>query len=85
MPGGIFYEIWPLEKGRNLISHHSGVPSKLGPLGLDYLLKARSVGSYVITGVQGKPVGRDPWLERPVERKKIPDGESGAAICNGQL
>ena len=30
MPGGIFFEIWPLEKGRTLTSHPCGVQSKLG-------------------------------------------------------
>jgi hypothetical protein len=39
MPGGISFEIWPLEKGRTLTSHPFGVQSKPGPLGPDYLLR----------------------------------------------
>ena len=35
MPGGIFFEIWPLEKGRALSSYPFGVQSKPGPLDPD--------------------------------------------------
>jgi hypothetical protein len=38
MPGGIFFEIWPQEKGRALSSDPFEVQSKPGPLGPDYLL-----------------------------------------------
>ncbi len=34
MPGGIFFEIWPLEKGHALTSHPCGVQTKPGPLGI---------------------------------------------------
>jgi hypothetical protein len=37
MAGGVFFEIWPLEKGRAPTSPPFGVQSTLGPLGPDYL------------------------------------------------
>jgi hypothetical protein len=38
MPGGIFFEIWPLEKGRTLTVHHCGEQSTRGPASSNYFI-----------------------------------------------
>ena len=32
----------------------------------------------------GQACGEDLWLERSVERRMIPDGDSGATVCDRQ-